>query len=217
MLQPKAERGSVRGCGRARPAQLRSLASQRREADLAQFALGRAMNLHPHGMNRAGFPKRAGARIEDTGTRRHPRLGDVDDVKEREMGWISRQHEAAVHTAGGRYQSRAHQLLQNLRDKEIRRRGRLRDLALGCQTVPRAGQVDEAANGVVDLSKEVHGGPIMQQGRRADEQLLDAPFDLVFDWSQVASPTTTTRQMPPSGRQDAAVNPETVRNRTAFG
>ena len=85
-------------------------------------------------------------------------------------------------------------LLQDLGDKQVRRRGRLGDLALGRQTVARASQVDEAADGVVDLSKEVHVGPIMQRAWSRDEQLLAAtlgwefPVVLRGGW-----PATTTR------------------------
>ena len=138
------------------------------------------MNLHPHGMNRAGFTERAGARIENTGTRRQSRLGDVEDIEERERSRFPRQREAAVHAPGGRHHSRAHKLLQDLGDKQVRRRGRLGDLALGRQTVARASQVDEAADGVVDLSKEVHVGPIMQRAWSRDEQLLAATLGWEF-------------------------------------
>jgi hypothetical protein len=68
------------------------------------------------------------------------------------------------------------------------------------------------------LSKEVHAGPIMQQGRPRDEQLVDDSLRSCLQIGRrVASLNTTTRQMPPCDRRDAAVNLETVRKRTAFG
>ena len=151
------------------PVQLRRPTSQRRKTDLAQLALGRAMNLHPHRMNRARLHKRAGVWIKNTRARRHLLLGEFDDIEKGKGGRIARQHKAAMHAPGGIHQSRARQPLQNLRDEEIRRRGRLRDLTLGRQTVARASQVDEATDGVVDLPKEVHRGPIMQRLQRRDE------------------------------------------------
>ena len=167
------------------PAQFRRLTRQRGKTNFAQLTLGRAMNLHPHGMNRARLHKRAGVWIENTRARRHLLLGDLDDIEKRKGGRIARQHKAAVHAPRGIHQSRARQPLQDLRDEEIGRRGRFRDLTLGRQTVARAGQVDEATDSVVDLPKEVHAGPIMQRSWWRDEQLLAA---------HVCSPAFTTHQ-----------------------
>ena len=78
------------------------------------------MDLHPDGTNRARLAKRTNTRVENTRPRRQARLGGVDDIEEGKPSRIARQHEAAVHAAGGTHQTRAHQPLQDLRDKEIR-------------------------------------------------------------------------------------------------
>jgi len=145
-------------------------------------------------MHGARLTKRTSARVENARPRRQARLRDVDDIKERKVSWITRQHEAAVYAPGGEHQAGTDEPLQDLRDEQIRGQGFLRDLALGCQTVARATQVDNAAYGVVDLPKEVHCGPIMHREERGDEQLLAGNLCPSLLPAPGCSPATTMRQ-----------------------
>jgi len=161
-------------------------------------------------MNRAGVAKTGQARGSRT-QGRGATLAWVTSMTSRSerLAGSRAQNEAAVHAPSGRHQSRAHTAAaESSQQRESGAEGASRSRSWS----PDGRACESNRQGSGWRSRLVERGTtevrLMQRGQPADEQLVDAPFDLVFrSLRRVASPTTTTRQVPPSGSSRCSCEP----------